>query len=367
MNIAIIGGGISGLCIALEAAKKGTGVTLYEKNKIMGQTSSASSKLLHGGLRYLETLDFKLVKEALTERTWWLENVQGLTQTIELHLPIFKSSIRSKVKYKVGLWLYDKLAGKNNIGHHKWLNKDAFIAKNKDLKAGKLTGGFIFYDGQMLDYELGCWVADEARKHKVKIKEHHAVTGFDTEGRLWGLKGENTRAEGKDNTFSNNFDLIINASGAYTEQLLIENGIKPKYQIDHVRGSHLVIDRTLTHGYFLEVPNDKRIFFVLPYKQQTLIGTTEEIQTLSDPINCSMKEKDYLIHAYNHYFSDQINKDDIVDSFAGLRPLIKSGTNLSRSSREYAIQKDHKLISVYGGKWTTARALAKNVCDRFSN
>jgi glycerol-3-phosphate dehydrogenase len=175
----------------------------------------------------------------------------------------------------MGLWLYDILAGNKNIGHPQWLNKSAIIAMNKNLNSGTLRVGFVFYDGQMLDYELGCWIADEARNCKVGIKEHHAVTGFDTEGKLWGFKGENTWAESKDNVFSIFFDLIINATGSYTEQILIENGIKPKYRIDHVRGSHLVIDRTHTHGYFLEVSNDKRIIFVLPYKEQTLIGTTE--------------------------------------------------------------------------------------------
>lgn len=365
MNIAIIGGGITGLCIALEAAKKGAQVTIYERNKIMQQTSSSSTKLLHGGLRYLETLNFGLVREALIERAWWLENVPELTQPIELHLPIFKTSTRSKVKYKLGLWLYDRLAGKKNIQNHKWLNKSLFITKNKELNPDALKGGFVFYDGQMLDYELGCWVADKARSLGVVIKEHHEVTSIDINGILGVLDKNPSEIESEKNSVSNTFDFIINASGSHTEQLLIDSAIKPEYKIDHIRGSHIIIDRSISHGYFFEFPNEKRIFFVLPYKKQTLIGTTEEPQSLSEPIQCSAKEKDYLIHGYNHYFSNPINKDDIIYDFAGLRPLIRSRKDFSKSSREYAIQLNHKLISVYGGKYTTAMSLAKKLCENY--
>lgn len=365
MKIAIIGGGITGLCIALEAAKKGAQVTVYERNKIMRQTSCSSTKLLHGGLRYLETLNFGLVKEALNERDWWLENVPVLTQPIELHLPIFKSSTRSKVKYKLGLWLYDRLAGKKNIQNHKWLDKTLFIAKNKEIKPVALKGGFVFYDGQMLDYELGCWVADNARSIGVEIKEHHEVSGVDTNGKLCVINRNSNETASTGKSVSNNFDFIINASGSHAEQFLIDSDIKPDYKIDHVRGSHIIIDRPLSHGYFFEYPNEKRIFFVLPYKKQTLIGTTEVVQSLTDPIQCSSNEKEYLIHGYNHYFSDPINKNDIVNHFAGLRPLIRSRKNFSKSSREYAIQLNNKLISVYGGKYTTAMSLANKLCKKY--
>ena len=310
-------------------------------------------------------MELRLVKEALTERAWWLENVPDLTKALELHLPVFKSSFRSKVKYKVGLWLYDILAGNKNIAHHQWLNKSAFIAKNRDLNASTLKGGFVFYDGQMLDYELGCWVADKARAKGVEIKEYQEVSNVNTNGTLWVLNGNSSEIESKRKPVSNTYDFIINATGSHTEQILIESGVKPKYQIDHIRGSHIIIDRQLSHGYLLEVPNEKRIFFVLPYKKQTLIGTTEKAQSLADPIQCSIEEREYLIQSYNHYFSIPINKDDIVDSFAGLRPLIKSCTNFSRSSREYAIQQNNKLVSIYGGKWTTSRALANKICEKY--
>ena len=366
MNIAVIGGGINGLCISWEAAKRGAQVTVFEKNKIMSQTSCASSKLLHGGLRYLENLDLKLVKEALAERAWWLENVPEFSNPIELHLPLFNSSIRSKTKYKIGLWLYDKLAGNKNIKNHQWLSKELFSNKNKHLKKKGLTGGFVFFDGQMLDYELGCWVAEQAISKGVRIIENVCVSKMEIDGNVYFANNKNEIENPESESSCHTFDFVINSSGSYTEQLLIDSEILPKFQLDHIRGSHLIIDRTLSHGYLFEIPKDKRVFFVLPYKNQTLIGTTEVRQSLSETIAFSSEEIDYLISAYNHYFEKNINKEDVVHCFSGLRPLIKSSKNFSNSSREYAIQQNSKIISIYGGKWTTARSLAIDVCDKLN-
>ena len=361
MNIAIIGGGISGLCTALESANRGANVTLYERGEIMKGTSNASTKLLHGGLRYLENLEFGLVRESLKERAWWLKNVPSLAKPIELHLPIYKNLLRSKYKYKIGLWLYDQLAGKNNIKKHKWLSRSLFVEKNKGLNSELLDGGFVFYDGQMNDYELGIWVAEKAKSLGVKIKEYHEISNISTDGKFTFLNKKNNNGDD-----SKLFDHVIIAAGSYTEQLLVKSNITPNYKINHIRGSHILIDRHIDKGYFFEYPNQKRIFFVLPYKNQTLIGTTEEIQKLSDPVSCSNKEKNYLIKGYNHYFCDKICLNDIVSQFAGLRPLISSKKKYSNSSREYAIQKNNKVISIYGGKWTTSRALARQICNQIN-
>lgn len=358
MNIAVIGGGITGLSIALESAKRGAKVTLYERGKIMEGTSRASTKLLHGGLRYLENLEFGLVKESLKERSWWLKNVPKLAKPIKLHLPIYKNSIRSKFKYKIGLSLYDFLAGKNNIQKHKWLDKSLFIKKNKDLNCDMLSGGFVFYDGQMDDYELGCWVADQAIKKGVIIKENCEVYNISDVGKFC-ISNINNKSYN-----SRLFDFIIIASGSYTEEILVKSNIKSNFKINHVRGSHIIIDKCIKNGYFFEYPNEKRIFFVLPYKNQTLIGTTEKKQDLIDPIICSKEEKDYLIKGYNYYFKNKIQEKDIIKDFSGLRPLISSNKSDSKSSREYAIQKNNKILSVFGGKWTTSRSLARDVCDK---
>ena len=217
-SIGIVGGGINGLSIAWESAKRGADVTLFERNKIMEKTSRASTKLLHGGLRYLEHLEFNLVKESLHERNWWLNNVPSLTNKIELHLPIFSNSSRSRLKYKLGLWLYDKLSGSKNIKNHKWISKANFIKKNEELKSEKLKGGFVFYDGQMYDYELGCWVADKSKEEGSKIYENCEVKNLSVNGNLGVINNGNLKKY--------SFDFIINASGSFTEKILINNNIK---------------------------------------------------------------------------------------------------------------------------------------------
>ena len=150
-------------------------------------------------------------------------------------------------------------------------------------------------------------------------------------------------------------------AGPWAEQLIKQSGLNLPYQLDLVRGSHLIANRTCTTPLFLEVPNQKRIYFVLPWKGQTLIGTTEVRQALNAPIECSKEEQDYLITAYNHYHNQPIQLEEITESFAGVRPLIKSKDNPSQATREYAIHQDSQLVTVLGGKWTTTLALARKV------
>ena len=397
-NIAIIGGGINGIMTAWELLNQGHSVTLFEKGEVMQQTSSASSKLLHGGLRYLENFEFRLVKEALKERQWWIQQAPQLAQPLKLYIPIYQNNRRPAWMYKVGLWLYDRLAGKQNIGQHQSLTKQQMHQACPELKTENLVKGFSYYDGEMDDYQLGLWALQQAKQistpsplmgegwgegEKISqqqpglvVKEHTEVTKLDTKGNL-------TLADGTTQTF----DKIINIAGPWAEQLLKQSNIKPKYNLDLVRGSHILVDTNISghsvssschserseespiqnqHGYFLEIPNERRIFFVLPYQGKTLIGTTEQRQTLSDNITPSEHEIDYLINAYNHYFKTPITKQNIVQSFAGLRPLIKSADNPNKATREYAIQQNQNLITVFGGKWTTARQLAKKITKTIS-
>ena len=351
MNVAVIGGGTDGIMSAWELLKQGHSVTLFEKGKVMQQASSASSKLLHGGLRYLENFEFRLVKEALKERQWWIQQAPHLAQPLKLYSPIYQNNRRAAWMYKLGLWLYDRLAGKQNIGQHQSLTQQQIHQACPELKTENLIKGSSYYDGQMGDYQLGLWALEQAKKQPgLLIKEHTEVTKLDTKGTL-------TLSSGTTQTY----DKIINIAGPWAEQLLKQSNIKPNYTLDLVRGSHIVIEQKLKHGYFLEIPNERRIFFVLPYQGKTLIGTTEQRQALNDNITPSEQEIDYLINAYIPYFKTPINKQNIVQSFAGLRPLIKSADNLNKATREYAIQQNKNLITVFGGKWTTARQLGLKV------
>ena len=349
MNIVVIGGGINGLCCAWQLAINGIKVKLIERGEIMSQTSSASSKLLHGGLRYLENFEFDLVYESLKERNWWLKNCPSLTNELHMILPIYRNGPRNRWAIKLGLLLYDFLSGKGNISRHKWISKKELGLLSPDLNTKDLIGGFRFSDGQMDDYKLGMWVATQAIHDGVEIINNTIVEKIDLDGNITinGLKQE--------------YDYIINACGPWAYQLLDNSGLKGDYKLDLIRGSHILLKGEPRQSYFLQAENDGRIFFVLPYKGKTLIGTTEVRQNLCDPIIPSDEEIEYLINEYNHYFQQQKRKTDIVGKFAGLRPLILSSNDPKKNTREYKIESMGKILNVYGGKWTTAMSLGRKV------
>ena len=350
MDVAVIGGGINGVMTAWELQKLGHNISLFEKNNLMVNTSSASSKLLHGGLRYLENYEFRLVKEALRERHWWISNAPQHTKPLKIFIPIYKKSRRPAFIYKVGLWLYDFLAGVENIGTHESYTKRQIQQSCPELKTEQLMKGFSYYDGVMDDYKLGLWAAEQAKKIGMKVYEQTLIDKIDLNGNVY-----------LENRGKKSFDRIINVAGPWSQHLLEKSDVPLEYTLDLVRGSHIVVERPLEHGYFLEIPNERRIFFVLPYNNKTLIGTTEKRQQLSEKIEVSDEEIDYLIIAYNQYFKNSLNRNDIITTFSGVRPLIKSSHNPNKATREYAIQTNNKITSVFGGKWTTSRKLAKNV------
>lgn len=309
MRIAVVGGGINGLSCAWLLAQAGYKIDLYDRGKLASETSKASSKLLHGGIRYLEQYEFRLVREALKERNDWLRRVPSLTNPLRLVLPIYKNSKRSRWFIGIGLFLYDHLAGKSILPPSKWLSAKELLKIDSQLHSHELIGGYEFSDGQMDDF-------------------------------------------------------IVNASGPWAVKLLEKSGITSPYRLDTVKGSHIVVSRKCEQSYLLEVPNESRIFFVLPWRENTLIGTTEVRQNLDDVVICSEEEKDYLLAAYNHYRKDSLKKEDIVDSYAGVRPLIYTAEDPNKATREYIIERDGKLLNIVGGKWTTALALARNVVNQ---
>jgi len=359
MNIAIVGGGINGLCAAWMLANSGHHITLYERGRLMQETSSASSKLLHGGLRYLENGGFRLVREALRERKFWIDNAPHLARPLKLYLPVYHSSRRPAWQVRTGLVIYDILAGSSCLGRHRKEELSEFIQVHPDVKTSGVSAVYSYYDAQMDDQKLGMWVAGQAASAGVHILEHHPVTGITTDGIL-----SYRQPDKPDTEHFRRYDLIINIAGPWAERLLEDSGIKAQHQLDLVRGTHILFRQPTTYGYVFEVPGERRIFFVLPYHGQTLVGTTEVRQTLDEPIAPSQEEQTYLLNAYNHYFSQQRQPRDIAASFAGLRPLIKTAKAPDRATREYAIDEIEKVITVFGGKWTTARALAQRLVHR---
>jgi glycerol-3-phosphate dehydrogenase len=350
MNIAIVGGGINGLTCAWKLAQAGHKVTLFERDKIMQATSCSSSKLLHGGLRYLEYGAFRLVREALAERERWFILAPHLAKPLPIIYPIFKDGNRSKYLVGLGIWLYKILSKNSSLPAPHWLKRNEFLKLIPALKPELLMGGYQFYDGQMDDYNLGLWVAERCKKLGVMVHEDAEVEKIDLSGNLQTAGG---------NTYL--FDRVINVAGPWAEKLLQQSNLKSPVNLDLIRGSHLIVKRKCEQAYLLEIFNERRIFFVLPWQGKTLIGTTEVRQQLHEPIECASEEIDYLIKAYNYRMVDEINESDVESTFAGVRPLLSSTEDPLRVTREYAIRREGKLINVFGGKWTTAYALAEKV------
>jgi glycerol-3-phosphate dehydrogenase len=359
-TIAVIGGGINGAGIAWELTRKGYDVTLFDKGEFGAQTSSATTKMIHGGLRYLEGLQFGLVREALHERAWLLRNAPDLVKPIEILLPIYRDSPRSRIEIRVGLVLYDILAGRENIRRHRSLTA-AEILERIPLVKDELRGGFSYWDAQVDDGRLVRTVVASAVRDGLVAREHTAVDGLQLHGNQWTVK----TSDGDELKF----DLVVNAVGPWMNEMLAANGIHERYRLSLVRGSHLVLNRRVSdYGALLQSHSDHRVFFVLPWKGTTLVGTTEVVQQGSlDDVETSAEEIEYLVTRFNRYFREKIDRSTIQSTFAGVRPLVGRAVDPSAIGREYRVIRRANLINVFGGKMTTFMALARRVSLRVDN
>lgn len=352
LRIAVVGGGINGVMTAWSLAQAGHAVELFERGKLMAATSSASTKLLHGGLRYLENLEFRLVREGLRERAWWIGQAPHLAHPLEIILPVYTWSRRPPWMVRIGLGMYGMLAGDRSLGTHRWHDREALLRLQPDLDPEGLRGGFTFWDGQMDDHALGLWAAGRAREAGVRVHEDTAVERVSTDGGVW-IGGSRSA-----------YDRVVNVAGPWACELLRASGVPCAHTLDLVRGSHLILDRPCAAGVLGEIRGERRIAFALPWKGRTLVGTTEVRQGLEQPPVCSEAERDYILAFHNRLMRTPAGVQDITASFAGLRPLLRSAADPSRATREYAIERHDRLITVLGGKWTTARALGEQVAAR---
>ena len=360
MRVAVVGGGINGVGIAWELARKDYDITLYEKSECGRQTSSATTKMIHGGLRYLEHFNLDLVRESLLDRAWLLERLPQLVKPVEILLPVYGDSPRSRLTIHVGLVLYDLLAGRDNIRRHRSLTVEQLMRRAPLVGEG-LRGGFSYWDAQVDDYALVRTVLASAQREGAVVREWTRVTALRRDGDRWIVRtaaGDESR-----------FDLVINAAGPWMNELLGDTGLHSRYRLTLIRGSHIVLKHAVSDaGLLLQSIDDRRVFFVLPWKGATLVGTTEVMQhePLED-VRPSEEEIDYLITRFNHYFRTPIGRDDVASSFAGVRPLVGRAANPSAIGREYRVERHGNLINVWGGKMTTFRSLARRVSLRVDN
>ena len=355
-DIVVVGGGIQGCGAARSAAKDGLKVLLIEQNTWANATSSSSSKLIHGGLRYLQTYQFSLVRESLKEREWMLKTMPELVKINWFYFPIYTTSVVKAWLLHMGLMTYWVLSGFSKHATFRRIPK-AQWSKLNGLNTKNLQAVFCYQDAQTDDLLLTRQVQKEAAQNGATCLEH---THFKNAVKCDEGYQVTIERDGVEQTITTK--LIVNASGPWVNKVF--NNISPnmkRREIDLVQGSHIIIkERISDHCFYLQVPSDQRIIFVLPWKDKTMIGTTETNFT-GDPADCTAlaSEMDYLLDTVKHYFPEQ--SLTIIDSFSGLRVLPQSKGSAFSRPRDVMIQIDENLISVYGGKLTGWRSTSKKI------
>jgi len=377
LDLFIIGGGINGAGVARDAAGRGLSVALCEQGDFAGATSSASTKLIHGGLRYLEYGEFRLVAEALHERERLLDIAPHIAWPLRFILP-HVPALRPAWMIRLGLWLYDRLGGHSTLPRSQTLRLDRMTSVS-GLKPD-ITRGFIYSDAWVDDARLTILNLQSAQAHGALILPRHRLeeaVRVDAAHvpRHWRctLRDQQT---GQRHTVRAR--ALVNAAGPWVAQLdQLLHGEDPHARhtaVKLVRGSHIVVPRLFEgeHAYILQ-NDDKRIVFMIPYEGcYTLIGTTDVPQPdMTDGAHISIGEENYLLRAVNRYLARPVAAADIVWRYAGVRPLFDDeAANPSAVTRDYTLvlheQADLPCVSVYGGKITTYRRLAESVLEKLS-
>lgn len=369
-DLCVIGGGINGAGIARDAAGRGLSVALIEAKDLAQGTSSASTKLIHGGLRYLEFFEFRMVRDSLKEREKLLNIAPHLIWPIELVLP-HSPEQRPFWMIRLGLFLYDHLARRVKLKGSRGLNLRA-SAKGVPIK-DEYIRGFEYSDCWADDSRLVVLNAMSAKEHGADIFTRTKCTKITPQKEHWDIavQDQDTKKKRTIKTAA-----VVNAGGPWVRKLLedsgLESAVKPLPKVRLVKGSHIIIPRAYEgeQAYILQ-QSDKRIVFAIPYEHDyTLIGTTEEDfkGDLYDP-RISKDELQYLVDAYNVYFKNEITTKDVMWTYSGIRPLYDDGEEDNRSVTRDFVLHEHlesraPMISVFGGKLTTYRILAEEVLQR---
>jgi glycerol-3-phosphate dehydrogenase len=353
----IIGAGINGVAIAKALVESGKTVLVIEKSRIGAGASSHSSRLIHGGLRYLETYDFALVKEALYDQKYLLDTYPNLVKLRPFYLPIYTNSKRPAWIIGLGLWLYS-FFGQHGRKTEK-VSKEEFLRQFKAIKEEGLNAVYRYYDGKTDDDALTHKIAEEAQQKGTEILEKTELRSVRVADDTITIE----TSQGKTQT-----NLFINATGAWVDEVNTEFGFPSSFTIEKLSGIHLVIDRILVPEPLLLETTSKRIFFIIPEADTTLIGTTERSETIPiDEIKVNNEDIEYLLRESNNYLRTALKRNDIKEVYIGTRPLIKSAKDPSQMSREYKLDLHpmgkNRVLHVYGGKLTTFPSLAKRTVD----
>jgi len=367
VDLLVIGGGIHGACVARDAALRGLSVVLAEKDDLAEGTSSRSSKLIHGGLRYLETGQFGLVKEALAERAILLRTAPDLVRPLTFLLPFHDGAPKPAWLVRLGLALYDTLARAHDLPPHRALGRAEALALEPGLPAQGLKGAALFHDAQMDDARLVVANAVAAARAGAVIRTHTRVNGLAPAGGPERRPHWRAHLEGGDTVETR---AVVNATGPWADQVRAIAGLAPDPVLRPTRGSHVVVPAlTQRHALLLFARRDGRVLFVLPRGPWSLVGTTDVDDPVApDGVHPTAFDLRYLWEEIKARWPEHEAARDPVAAtaraFSGLRPLVKGGSRKPwDNAREARIVAENGVFSLAGGKYTTARRLAERAVD----
>lgn len=364
-DVCIIGGGATGLGIAVDAATRGLKTVLFEQHDFAKSTSSRSTKLVHGGVRYLQQGNIKLVLEALRERGLLLKNAPHLVKNQKFVVPNYKWW--EGPFYSVGLKIYDWMSGKHGFGSSQSLSKKEILELAPTLDPKGLRGGILYHDGQFDDARLAIALAQTAAAHHATVLNYFPVIGFlKQHGKTLGVKV-------KDAISGNEYEVksktVVNATGIFTDTLLHMDDPDHEKMVSHSQGIHLVVDKEFLPGeaaIMIPRTDDGRVLFAVPWHNKIVLGTTDTPvdQPSLEPVPMP-EEIDFILKHIGRYLSKDPQTADIKSTFAGLRPLVKGKSKKTANlSRDHIVTlTDSGLITITGGKWTTYRKMAEDVVE----
>ncbi len=370
-DVLIIGGGITGACAARDAARRGLSAVILEKNDWAFGTSSRSSKLVHGGLRYLELFDFKLVFEACRERRRLLRNAPHVVWPQSFIFPVYKGDKNPLFVIAMGLWLYDILALFRNVQNHQLHGSRRILEVEPELDRERLKGGGQFYDCATDDARLTLSHVQSAHLEGACCLSYTKVVDFlRRNDKVCGVRA-------RDEIGGKEFDIearvVLNCTGPWTDHICRLDDPHAAPKLRPTKGSHVVVPWKRVKAYNampILSPRDQRMLFVVPWRDFALIGTTDtDYDGDYDAVRASREDVDYILEAANRALPRaRLDYDDVLSTYAGLRPLVLEGggkdVKESQVSREHSIYESHSgLISIAGGKLTTARSMAEELVD----
>lgn len=364
-DVCIIGGGATGLGIAVDAATRGLRTILFEQHDFAKATSSRSTKLVHGGVRYLQQGNIKLVMEALKERGLLLKNAPHLVKNQQFVVPNYKWWEGSF--YGIGLKIYDWMSGKLGLGPSQFLSKEETLKLAPTLDPTELRGGILYHDGQFDDARLAIALAQTAAAHDAAVLNYFPVTGFlKDHGKAVGVKVKDA-ISGKE--YEVKSKSVVNATGIFTDTLLNMDDPEHERMVSHSQGIHLVVNKEFLPGdaaIMIPKTDDGRVLFAVPWHNKIVLGTTDTpiSQPSLEPVPLP-GEIEFILSHIGRYLSKDPQYTDIRSMFAGLRPLVKGKSKKTANlSRDHVVTlTDSGLITITGGKWTTYRKMAEDVVD----